>query len=285
MADQEIYLQDLQEIVDEETPSLVDRGSVMTETIDLQEMMRELDAPLPTPTSRGFQVTGFGKLLESVPIPVFLLDQSLNVTFANQVCEKLVPDPTSIQGTSFLQLFPQKAAADQVSVLAEKVFSIRQTQVIEAVMGTPKRKLWGRVHLRPIRQGVTGSILALVEDLTLEKSQLVFQKRLRKELEKRVEVRTRELADSNKQLSREIEERRQVEEELRRHRHQLEELVVERTADLNAAVNRLKQEIMERKKGGQIVGGLPTSPRSGISYEPRSSLHFFAQGRALHAGE
>ncbi len=67
---------------------------------------------------------------------------------------------------------------------------------------------------------------------------------LTERLEQKVQERTRELAITNQQLhrindelARQIAERKQVEEELRKHRDHLEELVAERTAEQRKIIN------------------------------------------------
>ncbi|MFC1451757.1 PAS domain S-box protein [Verrucomicrobiota bacterium] len=52
-------------------------------------------------------------------------------------------------------------------------------------------------------------------------------------------------------ISRDVTERKRVEEELGRHREHLEELVAERTAELTRANGKLQREIAERKRVGQ----------------------------------
>ncbi|MBM3300062.1 MAG: PAS domain S-box protein, partial [Deltaproteobacteria bacterium] len=80
------------------------------------------------------------------------------------------------------------------------------------------------------------------------KTQLLLHKKLKKELENRVEQRTGELRKTNERLQQEIAERKQAEEELKKHRDHLEELVAERTAEVRESLGRLKREIMERKQ-------------------------------------
>jgi len=253
MAENESFSEYFAEIEDEETPSLVNRGIVKTETIDLKEMIRELETPVATPGSKGFETTAFGKLMESLPIPALLLDRSHAITFANQAWERISPEYRNITGRQFRSLFPDSGAAGQVKSLVEKVFNTRITQIIEAVVKIDGRKIWGRAHLRSLRWGSEAAILALIEDLTLEKSQLVLHKRLRKELEKRVEERTKDLELANRNLQEEVSERKRIEEELRKNRQRLEEVVVDRTAELNESIRRLKLEVTERKKIEQAL--------------------------------
>jgi signal transduction histidine kinase len=65
--------------------------------------------------------------------------------------------------------------------------------------------------------------------------------------EQLVKERTAELLMSNERLKKEIEARRQAEEELMNYRDQLEDLVEQRTAQLTAANEQLQQEIKDRK--------------------------------------
>ena len=69
-------------------------------------------------------------------------------------------------------------------------------------------------------------------------------------LEEMVRERTAELANSNVQLKREIEERKRAEDELNKHKEHLEELVKERTAELeerNAELERMNSAFVGRE--------------------------------------
>jgi len=65
-------------------------------------------------------------------------------------------------------------------------------------------------------------------------------------LEQQVAERTTELSAANTALTKEIDERKLVEDELRKHRDHLEELVAERVAELRSANEQLEREIAER---------------------------------------
>ena len=69
-------------------------------------------------------------------------------------------------------------------------------------------------------------------------------------LEDMVRERTAELANSNVQLKREIEERKRAEDELNKYKEQLEELVKERTSELeerNAELERMNNAFIGRE--------------------------------------
>lgn len=57
----------------------------------------------------------------------------------------------------------------------------------------------------------------------------------------------------NEELQREINERRSVEEQLRRAHDELEKRVAERTADLSIANDRLEQEVVQRKCAEEVI--------------------------------
>lgn len=67
------------------------------------------------------------------------------------------------------------------------------------------------------------------------------------ELEDKVQERTAEFLEANKQLKLEIQERKQIEEKLQEARNQLEQRVQERTAELSQINQQLQTEINERK--------------------------------------
>jgi PAS domain S-box-containing protein len=183
-----------------------------------------------------------------VPIPVLLLDEGRRITFLNEAVGKISAKYRELKGKECASIFPDGKVGQQVESLVKTVCFNRQIQVIEAIIKIGDSKIWGRVHLQPLRWGSDTSVLALIEDLTLEKSQLVLQKKMRKELEKRVEDRTADLARINERLQQEVGERKRAEAELITHRNNLEQLVVGRTRELNATIARMKQEVKERKK-------------------------------------
>ncbi|MBW2647429.1 MAG: hypothetical protein JRE23_14895, partial [Deltaproteobacteria bacterium] len=73
---------------------------------------------------------------------------------------------------------------------------------------------------------------------------IMFIKKMMSDLESSLN----NLAETNKQLKREIVERRRVEEALQKARDNLEQKVQERTAELMSANQQLKQEIENRKQ-------------------------------------
>jgi PAS domain S-box-containing protein len=233
---------------DDAAERFIDRGAEQTQSIDLKALVGELDTLTQELVKDDLGATPFGKLMEAVPIPVMLLDGDRRITFLNQAVGKIAPKYDSLKGKGFASLFRDVHIGDLVESLIKMVLFNRQVQVIESVVQIGDSKIWGRVHLQPIRWGLETSVLALIENLTLEKTQLLVQKKLRKELERRVEERTRDLVSTNERLKQEIVERKRAESELIKHRQNLRQLVVERTRDLNSTITKLKQEIKERKK-------------------------------------
>jgi PAS domain S-box-containing protein len=233
---------------DDISQGFIDRGATPTQSIDLQGLMAELDTLGEELRTDDLESTPFGKLMEAVPIPALVLDRDRHITFVNQAAEKISAKYDLLKGKECALLFPDAKTGKFVDSLIKTVYFDRQTQVIESVVQIGDSRIWGRVHLQPLRWGEDTLVLALIENLTLEKTQLSLQKKLRKELENRVEERTKDLASINEMLQREIAERKRAESELKTHRQNLEQLVVERTRELNLTIARTKQEVKERKK-------------------------------------
>ena len=238
---------------DDSSSGIIDRGLIPTESIDLQGLISELDSTFRAPEPEEVQKSSFGKLMEALPIAALLIDRNRKIIFANLSWERICPDYQNIVGREFSVLFPEPRAAAMATQHVEKVFSSRKTQVLEGLVSVEGEKIWARAHLRSLRFGEDPSILVLIEDLTLERTQLRLQSKLRKELQKRVEDRTKDLQRTNEQLQQEIGQKQKAEEALRKHRQLLENQVAERTSELLTTIKRLKQEAKDRKKAEESL--------------------------------
>jgi signal transduction histidine kinase len=111
----------------------------------------------------------------------------------------------------------------------------------------------------------------IFERRQVEKALLLYQQKLeehKRDLEKRVSQRTQDLADSNRQLQLEIEERRLIEQELRRSNAELEEFAYIASHDLKAPLRSIISftQLLERRHGDQFDD------------EARSFMKFIKQG-------
>ena len=192
-----------------------------TETIDLTTLY-----PSNLTVSGSFdfgrvESTSLGKLLAALPIPAMVVDRSHTVIFSNEACRPIAPQYNTLEGFAFLDLFPDVEQAGEAMSVLETVFATRKPQVIQAALGVRRGRIVGRVNFRSIRFGPDRSVLLLVEDLTMEKRQLLIIKRHAKKLqeaqiglEARVEERTKEIVKANELLKKEIMDRRRAQSSL-----------------------------------------------------------------------
>ncbi len=171
---------------------------------------------------RGVQAKSLHKLLDSLPMPVLLVDDVYTVAYANESWDKAIGKFDKIEGREFDRLFPDQKQASEVHNLLDRTFSDRKPRTRKWALNTGKRQIWGRMHLRSLRLGRRRYILVLYQDLTVEKEQLDLIKRhsellriAHDQLEKRVEERTADLKQANARLLAEIAERKLTEQALR----------------------------------------------------------------------
>jgi hypothetical protein len=220
-----------------EPPRPLRLGYESTESIDLKSLFSR-----DVPDSGSYDVRGeiwattFGKVVQALPIPVFLIDELLHIAVANQACRRFTPAYEMVQGRPFSCLVPGASAAEAAQSLLQRVFSARKPSTAEGTLMIDDSIVWARMTFRPIRIMEERLVLLLLEDLTREKIQLSENEMLRRELERRVEQRTAELRKTNENLTREVTERRRAEQER-------EKVVVE-----------LKQALVQVKK---LSGFLP----------------------------
>jgi PAS domain-containing protein len=161
----------------------------------------------------GIWATTFGKVIQALPIPAFLIDEHLSVAVANQACGRFSPAYERIQGGPFVRLLEGHGDEAKAESLLEGVFSDRRPRVGEGKLRIEGSVVWARMTFRSIRIMKERFVLVLVEDLTREKLQLHENELLRKDLERRVEKRTAELRKTNEDLRREVVEREKAERE------------------------------------------------------------------------
>ncbi|MBI4966404.1 MAG: PAS domain S-box protein [Desulfomonile tiedjei] len=236
-------------------PESVTLEKVFADSIDLATIDTDPMTGSGSFKVSGTQAEGFHRLLNALPIPAMLVDQSYSAVFANEASEKINIDYRNMAGGPFFALFPHPRNALAVQVLVDKVFYEKKRQVSEGLLQVRGKKIWARMHFRSIKLDRDRLLLVLIEDLTLEKKQLFLIKKhgatlqtARDELERRVEDRTAELAATNWRLRQEIAERQRAEQELQRAHAELEKHVDQRTAELLAANKQLKLEVVERKR-------------------------------------
>jgi hypothetical protein len=185
-----------------------------TESIELKSLFtRDVTISGSFDVRGGIWATTFGKVIQALPIPAFLIDEFLNVAVANQACGRFTPEYEKIQGRPFASLLGGPEAAKKAVSLLNGLFSDRKPRVGEGRLRIEDAMVWGRMTFRSIRVIDERFVLVLVEDLTREKIQLNENELLRRDLEKRVEQRTAELRKTNEELSLEVVEREKAEQE------------------------------------------------------------------------
>ena len=165
-----------------------------TESLDLSRFLIEELTTSGSFSFTGITKTWFGKLVQALPIPALLIDESIKITFANQCWERIAFDHSELLGKPFTSLFANSWAAQEAQTIIQRVFSARKPETYQAVLQVEKNRIWGRMHFRSIRMGDSRSLLILVEDLTLEREQLVQKQKHEEEL--RHEIREREKIES-----------------------------------------------------------------------------------------
>ena len=172
-------------------PSLDDEP---TQTIELTELFtRELTTTGSFDVRGGIWKTTFGKVIQALPIPTLLIDQSFHIVVANQAWGKISLKYEEMQHLLFSRFFPEASVARRVQSILEDVFSTRKPVVANGTLETGDSRIWARMTFRSIRVMEERFILILVEDLTADKQISKQNKQHREELEKRVKERTSEL--------------------------------------------------------------------------------------------
>ena len=234
-----------------------------TETIDLDSLYSSQVTLSGSFDLRSVRETSLAKLLTALPMPALLIDTSQTIIFSNNLSGNPADQSRDLEGVPLSSIFTELKEAMKFDTLVETVFSQRKPAVSNATLDLGNGPIWARTHMRSVRVGTTRFVLLMIQDLTLERQQLLLTKKheqellkARNDLEKTVLERTAELKRANELLNREVGIRRQAEEQLRKSHSQLEHLVDERTAALKATNAKLLQAKSEWERTFDAVPDL-----------------------------
>ena len=104
------------------------------------------------------------------------MDASLNIVFFNKALLK-ADDAAPLSGIPFSSLFAGPTDKAEVLSALSKVLKDRKTHIFECSLLLKGINLWCRIHLRSIRFKTERMVLALIEDLTAEKKQLIINEK------------------------------------------------------------------------------------------------------------
>lgn len=190
-------------------PRLTEDGDVSTQTIDLSNMFTNEVHDTGSFDLRAIESSSLGSLLHALPMPAFVIDAYYCVAFANEAGRKITPDWDRIRGLRFADLlrYPgdeEKAQTlvQKAQALLERAFQTRKPQRAEAILEISGNKLWCRLHIRCIRLTSERYLLAIIEDLTRERT----EQRLRQREELRLRKAYTEMEDALKQRTSDLQE-------------------------------------------------------------------------------
>lgn len=141
-------------------------GSLAEGTIDLNAMFDEDVSSTGSFDLRRSRLNSFQKMLQAIPIPALLVDESCIVTFINRACERATGQSETIGGRRFSVLFPNRADGARAEELIEKAFHNRIPLVAEGILGTDRIPMLGRIHFRSVRIQKMRMVLVIIEDIT-----------------------------------------------------------------------------------------------------------------------
>jgi signal transduction histidine kinase len=210
-------------------------------------------------------VAAAAELTNSEVASILLLDErtgELRFVAASNVVDQLVDIPVPVEGS----IAGATLSSGEPMIILDAPTDPRHYKKVDQVVGIQTRSLLAvPLQFQDHRIGVleaenkrgdegfgqedveTLITLAAQAAVAVENARLVrVLQDSRDGLERQVAERTTELSAANAALTKEIDERKLAEEELRKHRDHLEELVAERLAELRRTNKQLEREIAER---------------------------------------
>ncbi len=164
----------------EETDFVKLHSGSKTESIDLSTLFNKELTESGSFDVTGIKHTSFGRLLLALPIPAFLIDKSFRVTFCNEAWGRISSSYRRMEGQPFSSFFQDQHEAAEAQSLLEVIFKTRKPKVTERKLFIDNKIVWTRIYFRPLRGAQERIVLGLIEDLTLEKRQIILMDKITK---------------------------------------------------------------------------------------------------------
>jgi diguanylate cyclase (GGDEF)-like protein/PAS domain S-box-containing protein len=161
-------------------PIALELSSDPTETIDLDNLFSKELSSSGSFDVKGLKKTSFAKLLLALPLPAMLVDHSYFITFCNEAWGRITRNYAKLECLAFIDLLADSNEAQAFCSLLATVYEKRKSKIIQAKLVIDDKPIWARMYLRPIRLVKERYILVLVEDLTLERRQLLLMDGIRR---------------------------------------------------------------------------------------------------------
>lgn len=158
---------------------MLNTGSSSTESIAVSTLFDKQLTESGSFDVSGAKYTSLGRLLLALPIPALLVDKSFFITFCNEAWGRIGGSFSKMEGRSFLTCFPGRKRVAAVRDVLEEVFEERKPKAVEQKLLVDNKVVWARIYFRPLRRGPHERvILALIEDLTLEKGRIILMDKI-----------------------------------------------------------------------------------------------------------
>lgn len=141
-------------------------GGLTEATIDLGAMFADDVSSSGSFDLRGSRLSSCEKLLQAIPIPALLVDESCVIVFANRACKWAAGEPGAMEGHRFSVLFSNRADGQQAEELIQKAFHNRIPLVAAGMLGADDIRMLGRIHFRSVRIQKMRMMLVIIEDIT-----------------------------------------------------------------------------------------------------------------------
>lgn len=238
---------------------------LLTETIEINGQFPDQLTESGSFDLTGFRLTSLGKLLSALPMPALVVDAGFSIVFANESSEKMGDKVTKLVSAPFCSLFPRSRDAATFQGILDKVFTTRKLKVSEGLVEVGANRMWGRMNFRSLRLGKIRLILVLIEDLTLEKKQVLLietskevMRQAKEKYERQFHEQTAELKLTNERLRQEIEERSKTQSALEKSRDSFNS-IVEKSSDGIAILDCEGTILYVNRAAARFLGKTPES--------------------------